>query len=310
MAFLTIFTAPKPFTNPHIAVIQRNAILSWLNLGPEVEVVMIGEEDGLDEFAEKHQIKHIPQVRRNDQNTPLVSSIFELARETGSGEYLGYVNADIILLPDFVESVRQTAGQKEAFLMVGQRWDLEITEPFDFSGDWAERMEQLRIKDSKLHTQGGSDYFVYPRNCFQEMPEFAIGRAGWDNWMFYEARQRGWPLVNATASAHIIHQNHDYSHLPKGQVHYRLPETFENVRLAGGKLHIFTLLDVDYILAQGQVKPVKKNWRKICREIEISPLVRWHSENLAKLFFAVFHPAKAYQEVKVWLVRKLKKAKE
>ena len=30
---LTLFTAPKPFTNPHIALIQRNAIRSWMALG-------------------------------------------------------------------------------------------------------------------------------------------------------------------------------------------------------------------------------------------------------------------------------------
>ncbi len=30
---LTLFTAPKPFTNPHIALIQRNAFRSWQALG-------------------------------------------------------------------------------------------------------------------------------------------------------------------------------------------------------------------------------------------------------------------------------------
>ena len=50
MADLTIFTAPKPFTDPHIALIQRNAILSWLHLGPRVAVILLGEELGL-EFA-------------------------------------------------------------------------------------------------------------------------------------------------------------------------------------------------------------------------------------------------------------------
>ena len=43
---ITIFTAPKPFTNPHIDLIQRNAIQSWLHLGDDVNVVMIGNEPG------------------------------------------------------------------------------------------------------------------------------------------------------------------------------------------------------------------------------------------------------------------------
>ena len=51
MAFLTIFTAPKPFTNPHINIIQRNAIQSWMRL-KDVEVLLIGDEAGIPEAAE------------------------------------------------------------------------------------------------------------------------------------------------------------------------------------------------------------------------------------------------------------------
>ncbi len=46
MAFLTIFTAPKPFTDPHIKIIQRNAIQSWMHL-QDVTVMLIGDEPGL-----------------------------------------------------------------------------------------------------------------------------------------------------------------------------------------------------------------------------------------------------------------------
>jgi len=65
------------------------------------------------------------------------------------------------------------------------------------------------------------------------MPQFAIGRAGWDNWMIYWARRQGWPVVDATWDIFIIHQNHDYSHLPGGKPHYRQPESFDNIRMAG-----------------------------------------------------------------------------
>ena len=41
MTLITLFSAPKPFTNPHIAMIQRNAIRSWTLL-PDVEVILLG----------------------------------------------------------------------------------------------------------------------------------------------------------------------------------------------------------------------------------------------------------------------------
>jgi hypothetical protein len=77
---ITLFTCPKPFTNPHIAMIQRNAIRSWKELGDRVEIVLLGEEDGLAEAAQELGVRHIPEIKRNDQNTPLLSSLFANAR--------------------------------------------------------------------------------------------------------------------------------------------------------------------------------------------------------------------------------------
>ncbi len=296
MTLLTIFSAPKPFTNPHIATIQRNAIQSWTALGPEVEVVLTGEEDGLAQAATDCGVRYLPQVDRNTAGTPLVSSMFELARVYGSGQFLACINADILLLPGFLEAIQRVAAQTREFLLVGQRWDLEVREPLDFSPGWEERLQAQLAARGKLHTRGGSDYFVYPRQCFQTVPAFAIGRAGWDNWMFYEARRRRWSLVDGTADIQIVHQNHDYSHLPNGQPHYRLPETAENVRLAGGKRAIFNLLDIDRVLVDGQVRRPAMTWEKLKREMEIFPLVSLRSMALAQAAYAVFHPKKAYQE--------------
>ena len=79
MALLTIFTAPKPFTDPHIRTIQRNAICSWMQLDG-AEVLLVGGEPGLAETAAEFGLPHLPDVRRNAWGTPLVSSIFDLAR--------------------------------------------------------------------------------------------------------------------------------------------------------------------------------------------------------------------------------------
>jgi len=311
MTDLTIFTAPKPFTNPHIAMIQRNAIMSWKLLGQtgsatagnpnRVEVILIGEEEGIPEAAAELGVTHLPEVRRNSLGTPLISSMFELARQRNASPLLCCINADILLLPGFVETAQKIAAQAGQFLIVGQRWDLDVLEALDFSTGWDARLLSRLKSNGKLHPRGGSDYFVYPRRCFEHIPEFAIGRAGWDNWMIYEARQRGWPTVDATAAIDIIHQSHDYSHLPNGQPHYRLPETFENTRLAGGKRHIFHLIDCDRSVKDGKLAPYPSAWEKFWREVEIFPLVRLHSEALGTLFYAVFHPLKAYRDFRTRL---------
>jgi hypothetical protein len=296
MAELTILTAPKAFTNTHIATIQSNAIASWQALGPQVEVLVIGEEDGLAQATAQLGVKHLPAVARNANGTPLISSMVQLAREASTSPLLAIVNADILLMPDFVRAAQAVARQARQFLMVGQRWDLDVRERLAFPVDWPAQLHQRAIREGRLHRASGSDYFIFPRDCFVDMPAFAIGRAGWDNWMIYAGRTRSWPVIDATEDIMIVHQNHDYAHLPGGQPHYKLPETFENIRLAGGKRAIFELPDCSHRLVGGKLRPQPLTWAKFWREVEIFPLVRLHSYTLGQAAYTIFHPRKAYYE--------------
>src|SRR5687768_4247379 len=106
MPLITLFSAPKPFTNPHIAMIQRNAIKSWTLL-PDVEVILLGEEEGLAQAAKELGVRHLPKVARNESGTPLISSMFQLARENSTSDLLCIINADMILMTDFVEAVME-----------------------------------------------------------------------------------------------------------------------------------------------------------------------------------------------------------
>jgi len=273
MTFLTIFSAPKPFTNPHINTIQRNAIQSWLHLGKEVCVLLIGEEEGLAEVARDFGIPHISKVTRNQWGTPLVSSIFELAREASNSPILAYTNADILLLPDFVEAARRTIIQARDFLIVGKRWDLDVREPLRFSSNWAQEIREKVKFEGKVHPPAGSDYFIFPRHLFTSIPKFAIGRAGWDNWMIYHARKRGWVTIDATHDITVVHQNHDYNHLPKGKPHYDQDESKHNIKLARGSKNDYTgymVLDTDKELRNGIIRSPHPNLVRTIRRLELS----------------------------------------
>ncbi len=135
MPLITLFSAPKPFTNPHIAMIQRNAVQSWTHL-PDVEVILLGEEHGLAQVAKELGVKHLPNVERNANGTPLISSMFDLARKNSSNELLCVINADMILFPDFVEAAKQVVELKDKFVLLSQRWDLDVTQPINFTEGW------------------------------------------------------------------------------------------------------------------------------------------------------------------------------
>jgi hypothetical protein len=269
MPYLTIFSAPKPFSNPHIATIQRNAIQSWLHLDPDVEIFLVGDEPGMAEVADEFHIRQLANVMRNEGGTPLVNSIFDLAREASTSPFLAYVNADILLLPDTLRTTRQVASQAEQFLIIGQRWDLDVLQALDFGPGWDQLLIQRTHKEGLLHAPAGSDYFIFPCSLFVEMPEFAIGRAGWDNWMIFHARRLGLPVVDATPSLMVIHQNHDYNHLPGGRPHYDHAESRKNEALAGGSGNLFMVLDSDKQLINGRVRSPHWTLIRILRRAEV-----------------------------------------
>lgn len=278
---ITIFSAPKPFTNPHIATIQRNAILSWTKL-PEVRVVLLGDEPGLAEIAAELGLIHLGELPRSPSGAPRMDAMFRLAREVSPTPLYAIVNADILLLEDFVETAKKVAGQRKKFVLMGQRWDLEQATLLDFSTGWQTRLRETVQATGSLHRPAGSDYFLFPGQCYAKIPPFTIGRAGWDNWMIYHARQSGFPAIDATAEMLVIHQNHNYAHLPGGQPHYKHPETDENIRLAGGRaMTRFTLLDTDFRLENGQIRPQKLDGARLWRRIEAWPLLAFGSTRLS-----------------------------
>lgn len=306
MAYLTIFSAPKPFTDPHVALIQRNAIRSWVALGHEVEVLLLGEEEGLAQAADELKVRHLPGLRRNASGTPLIPSMIASARSNSDSPIFVLINADILLLPGFVESVHQVDKQTGRFLMIGHRWDLDVTRPIQFQTGWDEQLRQRVQAEGKLHKSKGSDYFIFRRDQMQDLPDFAIGRAGWDNWTIYHARKKGWPVVDVTPDVTVVHQQHDYSHLPGGVIHYTLPESDENLRLAGGKRHIFTLLDANRVLEGGRVRRYPCSFKKLLRSFETFPVLHGDHGFWMDFSFYLIHPVKFIRHKLPWLARLLR----
>jgi len=269
MPLITLFSAPKPFTDPHIALIQHNAIKSWTLL-PDVDVFLLGEETGLAEAAKELGVKHISGVKCNDNGTPLISSMFQLARQYSNTDLLCIINADMILMTDFLEAARRSRLQRDKFVLLSQRWDLDLTQPIEFTEGWQNRLSSMVHHQGTLHRPAGSDFFLFPKSCYADIPPFTIGRAGWDNWMIYKARQEKWAIIDCTPSVMLVHQNHDYSHLPGGRPHYEHPDTNENIRLAGGEANIrYTILDATHQLVGGKLVRPTMTYLRFMRGVEL-----------------------------------------
>ena len=305
---LTIFSPPKPFQGK-IDMIQRNAIESWIALGDDVEVIVLGDEIGLSAVATEYGVRHIKNIARNEMGTPLLDDIFSQVGRVASNDLLCYVNADIIFLDDLLPSVGDIARQLERFLVVGQRWDLEIEERIKADANLVATLRGYIRASGRLHRPSGSDYFIYHRGEFDDMPPFALGRAGWDNWMIYAGIRKKIPVIDATSGITAVHQDHDYAHLPEGKPHYRLPETERNIELAGGRQMIFTLTDTSWTYHPGRLRRkslLEGGWT---RRLESLVYSMAGPGKISHFFGYLFHPRRTLRSYSMWLSHNLKKTR-
>jgi GT2 family glycosyltransferase len=256
---LSIFAAPKPFRG-HIGIIQHNAIQSWKELSITREVILLGDEGGIADAAQSIGAKHHKSIARDAFGTPLVDNAFEIAQNSSSAEWMCYVNADIILMPEFAESLARVMDTFERCLVISRRWNLDVRERLPFGDGWQRQLRSCAARDAKLFTPYGIDVFVFPKGLFKEIPPFSLGRPYWDNWMISRARQLGVPVADVTEPYSVIHQNHEYTEITSNKVIRRGQQGLRNFWLAGDSL--FGLAHTANATHHLENREIKPNERK------------------------------------------------
>lgn len=213
---ITFVCCPKPFTKD-FSDIQYNAIKSWTLLKMVNNIIICGNEEGVEDFANKMRedvpsidIKHVGKIKRTDNGTPLVNHIFKIGAKY-SKKYVCYINCDIILLNDFdqmfIDFIKAFPKQ-ENILIVGKRWDWHNPVPINFDENWQARIKELALKDGHIHSESAIDYFLHTTTTFPLIYPFAIGKFFWDNWLVGNAFKRPEVLtLDVSESVFIIHQN-------------------------------------------------------------------------------------------------------
>lgn len=218
---LTLFTLPKPFEGD-IGRIQRNAVRSWKQLGSNCQIILAGDEAGLDDVAAELDVDRVSGVARNSFGTPLLSSAFDRATAAARHDVMCFANADLIFFSDFSAAIQSVLNQQHRFLAVGECWDIRVDEDLS-EDDFADRSPRIAALRDRAETVGRLrgpewiDFFVFRKGTVGPLPDFAVGRPGWDNWMIWHARTSGMAVVDVTGSALVVHQSHNYSHVPKAR---------------------------------------------------------------------------------------------
>lgn len=250
---LTIFTAPKAMTGDADRI-QRNAIGSWLRLEPGVQVVLVGDDPSVAEAAAELGAEHVAQAAPNEQGTPRLDSVFAAARGVARHRLLCFANGDIVLGADFAAAARTLDARFRSFLAVGESWDAPLG-TLDFGPAWEDDV-RTALAHARRRGAGALDFFLFTDDLFRELPPFAIGRIGFDNWLVWRAGTDGAAVVDLTGAVRPLHQRHDYGHLRGGRAatRHESPEGRRNLELAGGKSRIHTRYDATHLLGRRGVR--------------------------------------------------------
>jgi len=234
---LTLFSVPRAFEGL-ADVIQRNAIQSWQRSNPGCEIVLCANDAGVDEIADEFGTRHLPDIESTDRGTPYLDAAMRAVLEHTDNEYVCFINADIILVDNLLDSIRKIDFPN--FLLIGPRTNVDIRDRLDFGGEsWRDQVQAAVMKSGKLDNHWGMDFFVFHRDCgVTQMPRLIVGRNFFDNWMVWRAWELGIPIIDVSESFRAVHQNHDYAHVQGGE-HVKPgfdPESKLNAAVVGGRL--------------------------------------------------------------------------
>src|SRR5262249_29691791 len=137
---------------------------------------------------------HVEHLERTPRGTPRLDSAFREVDRVAAHPLRCLVHTDVLLQPDLLASARVVAEAAPGFLMVGR----------------------TREDDGTMRGAAALDWFVFPAGLYTEIPPFAIGRACFDNWLVWKARQEA-IVVDATRAVKAVHQRHPYDHLAGGK---------------------------------------------------------------------------------------------
>lgn len=271
---MLLFTCPKPFSDPFIAMLQKNALRSWRQHVTDSRIVLMGNEAGVAKAAQEWDVEHISDIEYNEYGTPVVSSIFQRAEKMArDGEILAYINCDIVLFDDFLQAVQVCQNNKGQYLLVGERCDFDVHHEVAVhdAAEWTQLRNQA-MSNGKYHGQAGLDYFVFRPGLFDRIPPFSLGRWSWDNWLLWAAKARGAKLIDGTDSVFALHQDHDYGHVHQGNNELRAgPEAEVNRELAAG--HLFDLVNCPYCIEDNRIvvarspKHIQRRKERLCRKM-------------------------------------------
>jgi len=207
--------------------LQRGAAASWLSLKPEITTII-----AVDDSTVPSPLPGFPRAicPTNALRTPYVGAIMmhgtQVAKKVGA-RFTGYTNGDIAFDGTVIDVLKGVASAiddgviSDRVLLIGKRLNIDnavddAAELTHLSQDGLpnlrERIRSALVEMSHRSTntwmsENSEDFFFYTENTFdwENMPDFVVGRVGWDSWLTQWAIDNGVDVIDTTQLLHVSH---------------------------------------------------------------------------------------------------------
>ena len=179
----------KPMIMPFITE-QTNSVLSWTKLRINPTIIVYGDDKGVPEFCAEHNIRNIKEIPKNSQGVPFISEIIKAGySQMVDHDYIMYINADILLMDDFSDTVEAFHTQYpdvKSCLLTAIRFDVMKFRLIDYGDEkWRDRVKAEFV--GKNSPPDGIDIFLHRKDNYLGMPKYVIARTAFDTWMLDRA---------------------------------------------------------------------------------------------------------------------------
>ncbi len=187
--------------------ILSNTIRTWGLLYPMVQPVLFSNDVEESDWAlllKYHKWVVLP-IPRYFEGLPIVREMFLQVLQMYNADYYGFANSDIIFDESIVLTLCALKHQKRDLFMTGRRLNyvLKVEDTITSS-------KQIRTlaKRASMFISNAADYFISTRNGYpwKDMPDFVVGKRGYDNWLMMNALKYSAMTIDATNSVLCLHQ--------------------------------------------------------------------------------------------------------
>jgi hypothetical protein len=206
---LLILSTMKPLIDEFI-IEQTNSVLSWTKLRINPTIIIFGDDKGVPEFCEKHNLIN-KNVSRDAKNVPYIADIFYQGyqyMDENPHDYVMYINADILLMNDFcdtLESFNKQYPTVNSCLLTAIRNNIFKYDLIDFQDtDWDVKFKNKHPLNP--HHPAGIDLFLHKKNNYlNKIPEFVISRYYFDSYLIDYAIKNFEMSINITDTVNVYH---------------------------------------------------------------------------------------------------------